>query len=168
MKLTYKSTAEDYRKYANKIIKPQNRKFSLSMCCICLGFILAFRLYFQLPPVAYILALIFALVCFIVILRALNERSLKAINTNIRKTGAEYYESDRTIDLLEDALETKSTLRHTVTPLYGIQSVSEDEDFIVIKFKLSDQIYIPIKGIHNIEDKDVFVSELKEKIAQRP
>jgi hypothetical protein len=165
MKLIYRSTVEDYIKYAKEFAKSDIKFFSFLVTAVILSLLLSIGVGFHVPTAGYAIILAMTPFCFVFVVWFLNNNLSNGINKNIRKAGAAFFETDKSAELHENALELKSILREIKTPYNGIQAVTEDKDFIFIEFKFGDMVYIPIQNIYNIEDKDAFISALKEKIA---
>jgi hypothetical protein len=164
MKLVYRTSIDDLFKYEKKTVKSITIQFSIpiSLCVFsCMVYVTHF---FDFPRLGYIILLAILPVIYILSTRIIKRIIYNSFKKEFLKTDPNIFESDLSFEVLENFLEEKSPLGETKTPLSHIKEVRENDDFILIDLKYSETLYIPIKGIQNNEDKESFISTLKDKI----
>ena len=162
MELEYKTTPAEYMKFNGKATWKRHLKVSLIGAAAFLAIMLVVLrdyLYF-----AFIIVLGVAIVYFGLIFLLLRIKIRILVRKSIKKFGIDYFNFSKKIILQDDALEIKSSIRDLRIPYCGVQIVSEDHEFISIKFKAGDMVYIPIRGILNPEITEDFLSTLKSRL----
>ncbi|TQI68193.1 YcxB family protein [Clostridium sp. KNHs216] len=168
MELRYSSTADDYRRFAKKKVKPRKIKVTLIITAVIFVTFLLVNILGRFPSETagtVLLKLFLSVLYGGIFLLILNIKVSHDIKKNINKLGQPFFDSEKSITLNKDGLAIKSKIRESKIPYDAIKQFQTDTEFIVIAFKAGDMVYIPITGIKNREIIDDFVSLLKSKIA---
>lgn len=162
MELEYKTTPAEYMKFNAKMTLKRHLKVSLMGAVVFLVimlFVVRDYLYF-----AFLIVLGVAIAYFGLIFLLLRLKLKILVRKSIKKFGIDYFNFSKKIILQDGAVEIKSSIRDLKIPYSGIEKVIEDNEFISIKFKAGDMVYIPIRGILNPEITENFISALKLKL----
>lgn len=168
MELRYMTTPEEYSKFIKRFNIKRFLKLSAIGAAVFLLIMLVISGHKHYSPKGYAVQLGIDIIYFGIIFLALRIKNHYAIQKSIKKIGLSTFNHPKIMTLGEKGLEVKSISREIKVPYNEIQSFSNDNEFITIKFKATDMVYIPIGGIQNPENKDAFFLELSKRISQRP
>ncbi len=167
MELRYKTTSEEYIRFVRRYRVKRILKVSAAAAAIFLAVMFFLATYYHYPFKGYAIIFGIDVAYFGVLVLLLRSKDSYLVKRQIKKIGCAAFDSPKTLILGEEELELKSSVRELKVPYSGIQLPEEGKDYITIKFKAGDMIYIPVNCIQNPENSDAFFTELKQKISQR-
>lgn len=168
MKLIYRISKSSYIKVAMMHYNPK-AVFNSFITAVTMGIVMISIGYanhtFQ---IGYLIALILDLAVFLLAIWFYRNIFQRQIERLTRQIGNDYFDEDITIELFQNDFSIKSLIRESKQIYSTVKSVKEDHNYVYLTFIDNGIISIPTAEIRNPENKDAFLSELKEKIAKRP
>jgi hypothetical protein len=160
MKLKYSFTAQDYIDFALRSVKNRNRKILIITGAACFMVLIVILLASNAPLVMIPICAIFViLICAISALlqKAIVKRSAMQ---NIKSAGTDFFKSDKTLELLDDGIESQSNIGVSKLRYESISNLSKDDRFAYIAVKGGNKLFIPL----STQGVSEFYGVLAEKI----
>lgn len=162
MEFTYTTTPSQYAKFIKKTTTRKHLKLSLIGAAIFS--VIMIYCFHNYSPINYLIVLGISIAYFGIIFLLLRIKLSLSIKKIIKKTGKPYFDSEKTIMLNEEGIEVKSIRSDSKIPYTEIENIAEDSEFITIRFKTGNIIFIPQSGIKDMTDKSELISLIKSKI----
>lgn len=166
MKLIYKFSMDDFIK---DYIKTQKFYFSSiiwSLSLLVLTVSTAILKWIEISALQSVLVLAGSLLVAIVICFVVKKHWSAGLKKKLMKDWPEDWpiNFDTEIELRPDTIRHTDILGEMRIPYANIKGVKEEKGMVIIDLKFSDSISVPVAQIRNIEEKDMFLAELKGKI----
>ena len=163
MKLNYSFTEQDYIDFSLRYAKKRNRKILVITSVVLFAVLVVILLASNAPPIMMPICAIFVVIIYALGVLSQNAMLKHSAKQNIESAGNDFFKSDKTLELLDDGIESQSNLGTSKFRYESINSLSKDDRFMGITIKGGSVLFIPLYTPGASEFYDALVEKTRGK-----